>query len=137
MDRPTLFGLHRSRLVDGPAQDVHHPAQGGGPHRHGDGGAGAGYLHAPLESVRGAHGDAAHRAVAGMLLHLQGQLAIHQLQGVVDLGQVLRLEVHVHHRADDLHDPANTRGLTHGCAYSLSIAIRYPGPPPALSIGRG
>ena len=80
--------------------------------RSGDRPAGVAHLHAAGDPVGGAHGHRAHLVLPDVLLHLRGQLDRYRAAGVldldrvVDLGQVLRLELDVEHRADDLHDPA-------------------------------
>jgi hypothetical protein len=97
--------------------------------------AGVGDLHAAAHPVRAAHRHRAHLVLPDMLLHLGGEphrkaaAAVLELQGVVDLGQVLRLELHVEHRADDLHHPAHVlRGGAGGrlfgcdrCGHLLSL----------------
>src|SRR5206468_1475352 len=88
--------------------------------RDGDRAAGVAHLGAALEAVGGVHGDRAHAVVAEVLLDLADQLAAAarpgrdalllaellevDLEGVVDLGEVLR-ERGLDHDALDLLDP--------------------------------
>ena len=65
------------------------------------------------------HRDRAHLVAADVLLHFdrrRGSVAVRRpsprdLERVVELGQVLRLELDVEHRADDLHDLADVRAV--------------------------
>ena len=105
---PAGPGLDRAALVDGLADDVDDAPQHLRPHRHRDAFAGIGHLVAAHEPVRGVHGDAAERALAQMLRHLEHQ----PVALVVDVQRVqdrrkLALELHVHDRAHDLGDPAH------------------------------
>ena len=103
------------------AEHVEDPAERDVAHRHRDGRAGVGHLHAAGHAVGGAHGHRAHLVLADVLLHLGGEADGHgarrvlEGEGVVDLGQVLRLELDVEHRADDLDDAADVLlGLRRG-----------------------
>src|SRR5690554_768334 len=104
VDRHALFFADLARLVDGLAKHVHDAAQRRLAHRHGDGRAGVGDVHATLEALGGAHGDGAHHAVAQLLLGLEHGLDIRDLQRVVDLGNIVPRKLYVNHRADDLYD---------------------------------
>ena len=86
------------------AQHVKDPAQGLPAHRNGNALAGIGHGHAPLQAVRGAHGDAAHRIVADVLGHFHRQRMItdRQRQRVIDRRQLSFPEVDVHHGSHDL-----------------------------------
>ena len=95
----------------------------------GDRAVGVGHLHAAGHAVGGAHRDRAHLVLSDVLLHLAGQpdaapasLLSSMHERVVDLRQVLGLELHVEHRADHLHHPADipfsacrTRADSFGC----------------------
>ena len=65
-----LGRVHRTQLIHGLAQHVQHTAQRRTAHRHHDAGARIGRLHAAHHALGGLHGDAAHTALAEMLLHL-------------------------------------------------------------------
>ena len=67
----------------------------------------------PGNSVGAAHGNGPNLVLPDVLLHFGREFdrnctaGILDLECVIDLGQVLRLEFHVEHRADDLHDFAD------------------------------
>jgi hypothetical protein len=114
VDGPALHvGRNRLTAVYRLAEHVENAPQRHFTHRRRDRTAGIGDVHAPRNAVRGAHGDRAHLVLSNMLLDLGHQLdryrsaAVLDLEGIVDLGQVLRLELHVEHRADHLDDPAD------------------------------
>jgi hypothetical protein len=73
---------------------------------------GALHLHAAAQAVGRAHGDAAHDAVAELLLDLERESLLGEAllarvleqQRVVDVRQRLARELDVDHRADALHD---------------------------------
>ena len=104
----TLDGVGVQRL----AEHVEHVAEHGVPHRHGDPPAQVAHRGAPDEAVGLLHADAAHPAVADLLRHLGGDLRRGALQldgeldGVVDLGQGVRRELHVDDGAGDGDDPS-------------------------------
>ncbi len=109
VDGPVLVRLDLTQIVQGLAQDVEQPSQGGPAHRHGDGGAGVDAFGTSAQAVRGVHGQATHPVVAQVLLHLdQKLLAVTGINfdGIIDVRQLLRRELHVHYRADDLHQLA-------------------------------
>ena len=117
MDRVVLVADQLAFAVDRLAKHIQQPAEGGLAHRNHDRRAGVHGLDPPPQTIGGGHGNAAHPVVAQVLLHLQHQpLAVVglQFQGVVDLRQLPLRELHIHHGADDLNDPAN-RALCHGC----------------------
>ena len=98
-------------LVDRLAEQVEDAAERLVADGHGDRAAGVADLGAAREAVGGVHGDRAHAVVAEVLLHLADERAasclppssaasssgIVDLERVVDLGQVVRLE----HGLDD------------------------------------
>ena len=111
---PALGVLGQRRAtIDRLAQYVENAAQRRLAHRGGDRAVGVRHLHPAGNAVGGAHGHRAHLVLSDMLLHLGGQPDGHRAaavlddQRVVDLGQVLRLELHVEHRANDLYHPAD------------------------------
>src|SRR5690606_1875288 len=82
---------------------------------------GVGDGEAAAQPLARAHGDRAHDAVAELLLNLEGQVAVLELERVVDLGDGLAGELDVHHRADDLDDPA-CRARAHGRSVSRCLS---------------
>jgi peptide chain release factor 1 len=111
---PALDVLGQRRpAVHRLAQHVEDPAQRRAADRCGDRVAGIGDLHAAAHAVRAAHRHGAHLVLPDVLLDLGGEThrkaaaAVLELQRVVDLGQMLRLELNVEHRADDLDDAAD------------------------------
>src|SRR5829696_3676992 len=111
VDRPA-FGVSRNSnaIIDRLTQHVEDATQRNVAHRRGDGRPGVPDLHPPDHTVGAAHGNCPHLILPDVLLHFGGDLDRHgavrieQLDGVVDLGEVFRLELDVEHRADDLHD---------------------------------
>jgi hypothetical protein len=103
-------GIHRL------PEDVQDPAEGRAADRSRDGMARVGHLHAPAHAVGRAHRHGAHLVLSDVLLHFGGDAhreapaGVLELQRVVDLGEVLRLELDVEHRADDLHHAADVPG---------------------------
>src|SRR4026208_1085221 len=80
----------------------------------GGGAAGGGHLHAAAQAVRGAERDAAHHAIAQLLLDLESELPFDQLvvrildeqQRVVNAGHGVAVELDVGNHADALDDGA-------------------------------
>src|SRR6266496_2957241 len=114
VDGMALLGLHRPELVHRLPDHVEHPAQGRGAHGDHDGPPGVGRLHPPHHAVGGKHGDAAGPVLPDVLLdlgdHVDGDAAALAL--VVDADRVVDgrdglVELHVHHRPDDLHHPTD------------------------------
>jgi hypothetical protein len=124
VDLPLVGDVLGDRLaagVEGLADDVEHVAEGALAHRHGDATAQVAHRRAPHQPVGRLHGDRPHPAVTDVLGHLghDGRLlalGLHrELQGEVDLGEGVRRELHVDHRADDGHDaPVLEGGLCPG-----------------------
>jgi peptide chain release factor 1 len=114
VNRPPLSILRQRRTtVHRLTQDVEDSTQRSLANRSGDGSAGITYLHAPGNPVGGAHGNGPNLVLPDVLLHFGREFdrncaaGILDLEGVIDLGQVLRLELHVEDRTDDLHHPPN------------------------------
>jgi len=116
VDGPVFRGVDRALVVDGLPEHVEHPAQGGLPDRDRDGGSGIIGHHAPAQTIRGVHGDTADHTAAQVLLHLQHQPVPvpGDLDRVIDIGELLGRELHIHHVPHDLHDPTH-RALGHPC----------------------
>ena len=81
--------------------------------------------------VGGAHRDRAHLVAADVLLHLDRHADVLarvrrrvDLERVVELGQVPRLELDVEHRADDLDDLADVACVAIAVAMDLSLESR-------------
>ena len=100
---PVLGRADRAGFVDRLAQHVHDAAERLRADRHGDRLAGVADADAALQPFAGAHRDGADHAVTQLLLHLEGQIGIRDLQRVIDLGDRVPRELHVHHGADDLY----------------------------------
>ena len=118
VDGIIVGGLDRRGGIDGFAQDVENPAQGARPDRHGDRLAQAHNRHAAAQTIGAGHRDRAHPTVARLSLHFAHQLAAVvelDLQGVVDVRQILEGELHVHHRADDLDQFTDCAAFCHVC----------------------
>jgi peptide chain release factor 1 len=112
VDRALLVGLDRPDVVDRPAEHVHDAAERALADRHRDRTAGGGDLHAAAQAVGGAERDAAHYAVAELLLDLEGQILLDQRivrildqqERVVDARHAVAVELDVGDRADALDD---------------------------------
>jgi peptide chain release factor 1 len=107
VDGFALIGVGQGRAaVDGVAQQIEQPPQALLAHGHRDGAAGVLGGGAPDHPVGGIHGHRPDHVVAQVLGHLdhQGQLAVRSrdVDGVEDPGQVVLVELDVHHRSDDL-----------------------------------
>ena len=111
---------HGAAAVDGLAQHVEHPPQGGPAHRHLDGVSGHVHGQSPGQPLAGGEHDAAHDAAAHMLRHLHNtDLAVlFHRQLLPQAGERSLLDLHVHHGAGDLYDDASFQILTssHDCA---------------------
>src|SRR3989442_334068 len=85
------------------------PAARGLPGRHGDGLARVDDFHAAYDAVGGAHRDRADLIATDVLLDFGHELArVHfDRDGVVELRQLLRLELDVEYRTDDLNHLPN------------------------------
>ena len=104
VNRHALFRTDRAGLIDGPAQHVHHPAEGLLTHRHRNGVTGIGHFDAAFQAIGGAQRNRAHHAVTQLLLHFQRDLSVVHRQGVKHLGHGVTRELHVDDSADDLND---------------------------------
>ena len=120
MDVAARLADDRPGLVDRLADDVHDAAERAGADRHRDRRAGVGDGLAAHEALRGVHGDAAHRALAELLRHLEDEAValVVGLERVEDLRQVA-VELHVDDGADDLGDAARLVGK--GCGVGHGI----------------
>ena len=105
MDRPHGLGADLAALINWIADDIDDAAEHFLPHGHRDAAAGIDGFLAAHEPIRRVHGDAADRALAQVLRHLQNQAValIVDVKGVQNRRK-LALEVHVHDRAQDLGD---------------------------------
>ena len=104
----------RRLAVDGLTDDVEHAPQRLA--AHGDRDRTARILErvATAQPLGRVHGDGAHRAVAEVLLHLEHETAAvlaDALEGVVDVGEPVALELDVDDGADHLHHRAGAHGL--------------------------
>ena len=104
MDGPLVVTLNRLLVVDGLAQQVKHPTQARIAYGHGDGSAGIGGFHAPLQAVGGGHGDTAHHVVTDVLGHLCHDDPVTQrdFDGAEQLGKLIVREANVKNRAHNL-----------------------------------
>ena len=110
VDREQLLGLHRALAINGMAEYVEDAPQrhlaDGDPDRP----AGVDRFQAAGEPIGRGHGDRPHPVVAQVLLHLDNQGAVTvlplagplDLEGVVDGGQLVLRELHVHDGPRDL-----------------------------------
>src|SRR3989304_212993 len=105
--RPVSRGLCPPGRAPGAA-----PGGGARAGGRGDRPAGVDGLCAAAQAVGGVHGEAAHPVVPQVLLHLRHELLpVHlDLDRVVKVGQFLRRELYVHHRADDLSNVSFSHG---------------------------
>src|SRR5208282_876608 len=74
VNRHSLLVLDRTELIDGFADYVHHATERAVAHRHRDRPALVDGFHAAHHAVGRLHGDAAHAALAEMLLHLENHV---------------------------------------------------------------
>jgi peptide chain release factor 1 len=125
VDRALLVRLDRADVVDRTAEHVHDAAERARADRHRNRPAGRGHLHAAAQAVGRAERDAAHHAVAELLLNLEGELLLDQRivgvldqeERVVDARHAVTVELDVRDRADALDDGAltfRTLFLCHG-----------------------
>ena len=120
-----MLCLHRSAVVLGMSEHIDDAAEGRLPDRHLDRLAARLDLHAALQSFGDAHRNGAHHAIAELLLHLEREIALAQLEGLVDPRDRAAWELDVHDRADDLSNLA-------GCHICSSKPLRRrPRFPPA------
>ncbi len=132
---PLRRGRNRLAFVDRLAQYVQDPPQRRFADGHRDRLAGIDDLHAAHHAVGRAHRDGAHLVTPDVLLHLRGQAdrgravaGMIDHHRVVELGEVLRLELHVEHgpdHLDDLSDIRCARRLL--CLVLLLVRHRSPG----------
>ncbi len=137
MDRPP-FGRGRDRrtLVHRLAQDVEDAPE----RRVADGDRDRLALvhdfHPPHHPVGGAHRDRPHLVATDVLFDFEGDVhrgravpRIVHAQRVVELGQLLRLELHVDHRTDDLDDFPHVALRLGSVRLRLVLASRRHGKP--------
>src|SRR6185312_8299414 len=123
MDRPAGCVLgDRRTVVDRLAEHVEDAAERVRADRDRDRAAGVDHFHSANDGIGRRHGDGADLVAADVLLHLghdANLVAVGRLgadvERVVELGQVLRLELDVEHRADDLDDLADVVYACGGC----------------------
>ena len=112
VDLPVVVDAVDLVRIERLAQHVEDVTEHGIAHRDGDAAAQVADRGATHEPVGLLHADAAHAAVADLLRHLGRDLRFRavqlngELDGVVDLGQGVRRELHVDDRAGDGDDPA-------------------------------
>ena len=97
---------HRTLAVDGLAQHVEHPSQGGLAYGHLNGAARDIHRQAPGQPFAGGEHDAAYHAPAHMLGHLHhphGPIDLNR-EFLPELGQLALGNLHVYNRAGDLHN---------------------------------
>ncbi len=114
MDRSQRRILQRRLAIDRLADDVEHAAQCLAPDGNLDGSTGVLERVAATQPIGGVHGDGPHGAVAQVLLHLEDEAALvfaDALEGEVDVGKPVSLELDIHHRADHLHHRAGAHAL--------------------------
>ena len=111
VNRPVLLGLDVARVVDRVAEHVHDAAELLRADGHRDRLAGVRDAQAAAQAFRGAHRDRAHDTVAELLLHLERQVAVLQLQRVVDLRDRVARKLDVDDGANDLNNRAGAHGL--------------------------
>ena len=71
VDRHPFLERHGAEVVDGLSDNVHHAAQGAAANGNGNRAAEIDGIHAAHHAVGRLHGDAAHAALAKMLLHFK------------------------------------------------------------------
>ena len=104
VDGPALDALYRRFVVNGLTQQVKYTSQALFANGNGDRRAGVGCLGAALQAVRGGHGDTANHIVADVLCDLRhdGMLAVGNLDGAEQTGQLIVSEADVKNRTHDL-----------------------------------
>ena len=112
VDLPVVVDALDLVRVERLSQHVEHVTEHGVADGNGDAPPEVAHRGAPHQAVGLLHADAAHPAVADLLGHLGRDLRGRALQvdreldGVVDLGQCVRRELHVDDRAGDGDDPS-------------------------------
>ena len=104
VDGPALDALYRRFVVNGLTQQVKYTSQALFANGNGDRRAGVGGLGAALQAVRGGHSDTANHIVADVLCDLRhdGMLAVGNLDGAEQTGQLIVSETDVKNRTHDL-----------------------------------
>ena len=129
MNGPALLGHDRSvGKVDRLAEHIQHAAERLWADRHRNPLAEVHRAHAALHPVGRLHRDRADAVLAEMLLDFRDDVDLPRLgrrrldvQCVVDLRQVARLELHVQDGADDLNDSSDTL-LCHRITFSSQLS---------------
>jgi hypothetical protein len=103
MDHPLILLADRAGFVDGVAQHVHDAAERGLADRHLDAFAGVARNEVTAQAVGRTQRDAAHDAVAQLLLHFQRDRRAVDFQCVIHLRHFMTRELHVDDGADDLN----------------------------------
>src|SRR5215510_1608068 len=135
VDWIVLLRLDRAAFIHGVSGNVEYPPHNALTDRHGYRAAAVGDLEAPLESLRGGHGDCSNQFVPEVLLHFERHLGgpvlhfVLNRQRVIDSRQRFR-ELDVHYRTDNFCDPAFVHIHTH---LHRSMTFLYSDWPPAIS----
>ena len=111
MDGQPVGRLDGAEVVHRLADHIHHSPQRAPAHRHPDGAAEVDGLHAAHHAVGGLHGDAAHAALAEVLLDFKDDVNRHRhveafadhVQRLVNGRQGGFAELHVHRRPGNLN----------------------------------
>jgi peptide chain release factor 1 len=106
VNRPSLLGPNGARVVDRVAENVHDAAEHLRADGHGDRLAGVPNRETAAQAFRRAHRDRAHDTVAELLLHLERQVAVLQLQRVIDFRDRVARKLDVDDGANDLNNRA-------------------------------
>ena len=106
VDGQDLPGVDRALLVDRVTEHVHDPSEGLLANGNRDRFARVGDGEPARQALRRAHGDAAHDAVAQLLLGLERQARFGDDQRIEDAGHFLPVELDIDDCADDLDDPS-------------------------------
>src|SRR5208282_2595134 len=106
MDRRTLFGLDRARLVDRIAENIHDAAERSFADRNLDRSAGVADHHSTAQAIGRSERDGTHDAIAELLLDLERQRAAFHLESVVYPRDMFARKFNVDHCAYTLNDLA-------------------------------
>jgi len=124
VDRVVAHGLDGAEAVDRLADDVLDAPERALADRHRDGGAGVLHLQPAHQAVRRVHRDGADGVVAEVHRHLEHEVELAVVdglvgdpQGRVDAGKPPRRELDVDDRADDLGDRAHREGGIRCCCH--------------------
>ena len=104
VDRHTFFFSDRTGLVNRPPQHIHHAAEGLLAHGDRDGCTRVADREAALQAVGGSQRNAAHYAIAQLLLHFQRDFGVIDRQGVEYPGHGIACKLHVNNGTDYLNN---------------------------------